>query len=279
MRARAHSTRVKSTAKSRPTPPAPMLRVIGGKWRGLKLHMPEYKATQESKTTTQARISHRPANTHVANTHVGRDSATTRPTKSIVRESFFNTLAHEIYGACFIEGFAGSGSMGIEALSRGARVGVFCERDLCALHALERNLSLLPIATHHALDSTDSSELESNKLDSGGLGLVEQVDSSQQAYILRDDSFISLPSAFAWLESRAFRGVLYLDPPFCIRENYADIYEKCASLIASIGGASLRHIIIEHSSAYVFAEQIGRFIQHKTRRFGKSTLTYFIQGA
>ena len=285
MRARAHSTRVKSTGSkySAHTTQAPALRVIGGKWRGLKLYMPESKEPQESKNTTESRAPHSQVN--LANASVKRDSATTRPTKSIVRESFFNTLAHEIYGACFIEGFAGSGSMGIEALSRGARVGVFCEQDLRALHALERNLSLLPIATHHALDFVESKGQDFSRLDSGALDLIDcvslcpQAEASQRAYMLRGDSFISLPSVLAWLESCALKGILYLDPPFCIRENYADIYEKCANLAASISSLNLRHIIIEHSSEYMFAQQIGRFVQHKTRRFGKSTLTYFTQGA
>lgn len=192
--------------------------------------------------------------------------------------------------------------MGIEALSRGASAGVFCEQDSHALQILAHNLSLLPIATHHELGSLDLAPANSRALESRiskassldsitqspidsalDSGALLHVDSAPSAYILRGDSFAHLPHVLAWLESSALQGalthgILYLDPPFCIRENYADIYEKCANLIDSIVAPSLRHIIIEHSSAQGFADRIGRFALRRSRRFGKSTLTYFTQG-
>ncbi|MBR2494797.1 16S rRNA (guanine(966)-N(2))-methyltransferase RsmD [Helicobacter sp.] len=206
-----------------------LLRVCGGKWRGLKLFVPESRLDS---------------------------SSFTRPTKSIVKESCFNSLAGEIYGACFIEAFAGSGSMGIEALSRGASVAIFCECETKALETLQKNLSLLPIVV----------------LESMAISCRE----NPCAYIARGDSFVILGEI---LRSCELPSILYLDPPFCIRQNYADIYEKCASLIGSIASPNLKHIIIEHSSEYKFADVIGDFSKSKSKRFGKSTLTYFTQGA
>ena len=52
---------------------------------------------------------------------------TTRSSKGIVLEAFFNTLQYEIIDAVFVEVFSGSGSIGLEALSRGARQLFFME--------------------------------------------------------------------------------------------------------------------------------------------------------
>lgn len=64
----------------------------------------------------------------------------TRPTPGRVREALFSILAFEIQGARILDLFAGTGALGIEALSRGARAAVFVEADRAALTALHRNL-------------------------------------------------------------------------------------------------------------------------------------------
>ncbi|NGX26610.1 MAG: Ribosomal RNA small subunit methyltransferase D, partial [Chlamydiae bacterium] len=56
----------------------------------------------------------------------------TRPTASKVRESIFSILQNQIEGARFLDLFAGSGSMGLEALSRGAESAVFIEKNRLA---------------------------------------------------------------------------------------------------------------------------------------------------
>jgi 16S rRNA (guanine966-N2)-methyltransferase len=65
-----------------------------------------------------------------------------RPTSDRVRESIFN-LVGPLDGARVLDLFAGSGALGIEALSRGAARAVFVERDPDALRAIERNLDRL----------------------------------------------------------------------------------------------------------------------------------------
>lgn len=67
----------------------------------------------------------------------------TRPTADAVRESIFNMLGSrvEVEGATAVDLFAGSGALGIEALSRGASSVVFVERDALALAAIEANLA------------------------------------------------------------------------------------------------------------------------------------------
>jgi 16S rRNA (guanine966-N2)-methyltransferase len=66
----------------------------------------------------------------------------TRPTGDRVREAAFNLIG-PVDGATVLDLFAGSGAMGLEALSRGADRAVFVERDADAAHAIDRNLEKL----------------------------------------------------------------------------------------------------------------------------------------
>jgi 16S rRNA (guanine966-N2)-methyltransferase len=63
-----------------------------------------------------------------------------RPTTDRVRETLFNILQTEIPGSVFVDAFAGSGSVGIEALSRGAEMVYFLENNRRVLSILEANL-------------------------------------------------------------------------------------------------------------------------------------------
>ena len=74
--------------------------------------------------------------------------ATTRPTSDKVRQATFNALesAGDLEGALVLDLFAGSGALGIEALSRGAARATFVERDRGALEALRANLAALGLA-------------------------------------------------------------------------------------------------------------------------------------
>jgi 16S rRNA (guanine966-N2)-methyltransferase len=67
----------------------------------------------------------------------------TRPTSDRVRENVFNIVAPWIEGARVLDLYAGSGAMGLEALSRGAATAVFAEADADAVRAIERNLDKL----------------------------------------------------------------------------------------------------------------------------------------
>jgi 16S rRNA (guanine966-N2)-methyltransferase len=75
--------------------------------------------------------------------------AAVRPTADRVREALFNILVHGgsvpggLAGARVIDLFAGTGALGLEALSRGAAHAVFVEHDRAALRAIERNIAML----------------------------------------------------------------------------------------------------------------------------------------
>ncbi len=87
------------------------LRIIGGEWGGRKLRF--------------------------------ADGEGLRPTTDRVRETLFNWLAPLIHGARCLDLFAGSGALGLEALSRGAGEVVFVDTNPAAIAALKENLALL----------------------------------------------------------------------------------------------------------------------------------------
>ena len=66
----------------------------------------------------------------------------TRPTADRVKEALFSVIAARVPGARVLDAFAGSGALGLEALSRGAAEAIFCESDRQALLALRRNIEL-----------------------------------------------------------------------------------------------------------------------------------------
>lgn len=80
----------------------------------------------------------------------------TRPTPERVREALFNILQTEITGANFLDLFAGSGSVGFEALSRGAGRVTFVENSPKALEIIRRNLKMLRAGTEARCVSTSA---------------------------------------------------------------------------------------------------------------------------
>lgn len=69
------------------------------------------------------------------------DGLDTRPTTDRVKETLFNLLQNDIYGCDFLDLFAGSGQIGIEALSRGANSACFVEKNKKAMEIIEKNLT------------------------------------------------------------------------------------------------------------------------------------------
>ncbi len=118
------------------------MRISAGKFKGLKLHTPKLR----------------------------KGYTTLRPTSGRIRESIFDILTHGpmgnvITGSTVLDLFAGTGALGIEALSRGARAATFIEKNKGNLDLLEKNLSTINsgIATNIVL--ADATRLPSNKGD------------------------------------------------------------------------------------------------------------------
>ena len=168
--------------------------------------------------------------------------ATTRSTKSIMRESLFNTLQFDIIDKNFVEVFAGSGSVGIEAISRGAKDVYFIEKGNSAYEILQKNIS--------SINATN-------------------------AHITKADSFIYFENLYSKLLNDGTKTYFYFDPPFDIREGMEEIYENTLELIKMIDANICEMAIVEHKSSLILPKEINTLHQIKSKKFGKSTLTYY----
>ncbi|MDD4950603.1 16S rRNA (guanine(966)-N(2))-methyltransferase RsmD [Sulfuricurvum sp.] len=167
---------------------------------------------------------------------------TTRSSKMIVVESFFNTIQFDVIDSVMVEVFSGSGSIGLEALSRGAKKIIFMERDRDAIKALRSNIA-----------QTDPSACE----------------------VYEGDSFSTISQVKKRLETLGESAFIYVDPPFSIREGMEAIYDKTIALIASLPLSLTKLIIIEHMSTLELPETIGEYSRIKFKKFGKTSLTYY----
>ncbi len=164
----------------------------------------------------------------------------TRSSKSILKESLFNTLSTEVVKSCFVEFFAGSGSIGIEALSRGAQFALFFEKNRDSYVILESNLATICEEGSYRAIFGDTFELYKESLKT-----------------------IKMPS------------IAYFDPPFNCRTDMQNIYEKCFAMIENLDSKIFKIVILEHISALVIPQKIGEFSCVKSKKFGKSALSYF----
>ncbi len=168
--------------------------------------------------------------------------STTRSSKSILKESLFNTLQFEIMDKNFVEVFSGSGSIGLEALSRGAGQCYFIEYNRVAYKVLQENIQRLePSRCHHMFG----------------------------------DSFEKFETLLNMVEKRDEKTYFYFDPPFATRDGMDDVYEKTLRLIEKIDASKCMMAIVEHMSQLQMPEHIGGLVQVKRKKFGRSTLTYY----
>ncbi len=165
--------------------------------------------------------------------------ATTRSSKSILRESLFNTIQFEIVGKNFVEVFGGSGSMGLEALSRGAKDVYFIEKDHAAYAILKKNATSLD---------------------------------SRHTHLTLGDSFEVFEEVVRRVEGESY---FYFDPPFDIREGMEGIYEKVLSLIEKTPKEKVIMIVVEHMTKTTMPDTIGDYKKRKFKKFGRSALTYY----
>lgn len=82
----------------------------------------------------------------------------TRPTPDRLKESLFSAIQPRLTGATFLDAYAGSGAVGIEALSRGAAHCIFVERHPLALEALKANLAALDLNSRSRIVNSAASK-------------------------------------------------------------------------------------------------------------------------
>ncbi|MFK5977206.1 MAG: 16S rRNA (guanine(966)-N(2))-methyltransferase RsmD [Sulfurovum sp.] len=170
------------------------------------------------------------------------DIFTTRSSKGILKESLFNTLQYDIVDRNFVEVFAGSGSVGLEAISRGASGGYFIEYNKIAYNYLERN--------------------------------TQRVD-SQKSHIFYGDSFEKFAIVYKLVKKTDQKTYFYFDPPFSTRDGMDDIYEKTVELIKTIEKDVCEMVVIEHITSLDMPKEIGELKLIKRKKFGRSSMSYY----
>lgn len=89
---------------------------------------------------------------------------TTRPTLDRVKESLFNIIQNEIQESVFLDLFSGSGSIGLEALSRGARKVIFCDNSKNAIKIINKNIEKIDVKDEIEIYNISFTELLKNQI-------------------------------------------------------------------------------------------------------------------
>jgi len=168
--------------------------------------------------------------------------STTRSSKGILKESLFNTLQFDLMDKNFVEVFGGSGSVGLEALSRGAGECYFIEYNKTAFRVLESNVK--------ALDPS-------------------------HCHLFLGDSFEKFALVYDMVKRSKEKTYFYFDPPFSTREGMDEIYDKTIALIESIEPEVCEMVIVEHMTNLDMPETIGSLTFTKRKKFGRSTMSYY----
>lgn len=158
-----------------------------------------------------------------------------RPTSDYLRESIFNILGGCVEGAVVLDLFAGTGSLGIEALSRGAASAVFVDKRAQAINVLVRNISACAL--------------------------------KDQSTVLKRDILQGL--SFLGEMDRAF-DLVFIDPPYGkgFVKPTLRLLDRCE---CTARGAC---VVIEHSIRETFPQKVGRCEQTDRRQHGKSFVSF-----
>jgi 16S rRNA (guanine966-N2)-methyltransferase len=170
--------------------------------------------------------------------------ASIRPTLDRVKESFFNKIGQTLAGQTFLDLFSGTGSMGIEALSRGAEKVVFVENNHRAQSLIYSNLE----KCHFGPDETGSEE--------------------KNWVLLKSDALNTL----SILQERGYCfDIVYMDPPF------ADgLYEECLEALARSDLLKKTSLVVaEHHHKNALQEKYDKLALLSERKLGDSCLSYY----
>ncbi|MBT9332554.1 16S rRNA (guanine(966)-N(2))-methyltransferase RsmD [Paracidobacterium acidisoli] len=163
----------------------------------------------------------------------------TRPTSDRLRETLFNVLAPFLEGAVVADLYAGSGAIGIEALSRGARNVIFVEKAEPALKAIRSNLSALGIRGGYAIEAR-----------SVAIALRRMLAAGKRL------------------------NVVVLDPPYADAEEYALtlglLGEECSELLAPDAV-----MVAEHEKRRELNERYGQIVRYRVLKQGDAALSFY----
>lgn len=185
------------------------------------------------------------AGTYRSRQLVAPKGTATRPTSDRLRETLFNILAARVPGCRFADLYAGTGAVGIEAVSRGAAQVWFAEKAEPALAAIRANLRALKITQGFAVEER------------GTGALLERLAKAAEG---SPDGLVD---------------VVYLDPPWEAEAEYA----KTLHLLGSARGRTMLApgavVVAEHSSKAPLPERFGELVQTRTLKQGDAALTFY----
>ena len=160
-----------------------------------------------------------------------------RPTSDRLRETVFNILAPRIAGTRFLDGYAGTGAVGIEALSRGARAVTFVESDKRAETLIAENLAHCGVENGYAIiRATVARAID--QLDAAASGPYELFD------------------------------IVWLDPPY---DEPSDAVLAAAGVLMASGGL----LVLEHARRRQAPETAGRLVRVRQVTSGDSALSFY----
>ena len=162
-----------------------------------------------------------------------------RATETKVRQALFNILAPLIRGARVVDGFAGSGALGLEALSRGAAFVAFIESDTEAVLSIRENLDRLGL-----------------ELPRGAWRVLHlEVDRGLQELAKSESPF----------------DVVLLDPPYRSEEGKKTLNTVVECAILAPAGL----VVIEHDSRAALPPASGPLQEFKRHRYGDTVLSFY----
>lgn len=165
-----------------------------------------------------------------------------RTTQNVVRKAVFDILGQDMAGVSFLELFAGSGAMGLEAISRGAKQVVLVERDYQCYKVIEENWGLLGISK-----------------DSPGGFYYE---------VFKSDVFIAIKQLARF--NRKFN-IIFMDPPYG-----EELAKKALNLVSSYDIVHAdSFLIIQHEKREILPETSGRFLLYKHNKYGSTCLAIY----
>jgi 16S rRNA (guanine966-N2)-methyltransferase len=164
----------------------------------------------------------------------------TRPTSDRLRETLFNILAPQLNGCRFVDLYAGTGAVGIEALSRGAAHVWFAENAEPALASLRQNLSALKINRDFTLE------------DRGVGAMLQRLSKLQQPIDL-----------------------VYIDPPYEAEDEYSGTLNFFGSVRGRAILASHALVVAEHGSKAKLAMRYGALEHTRLLKQGDAALSFF----
>src|SRR5580698_4597896 len=160
----------------------------------------------------------------------------TRPTSDRLRETLFNVLAPRVEGAVFADLYAGSGAVGIEALSRGASLVYFVDRAHPAVAAIRANLAALEIRSGFRIESAGVS------------------------------------AALSRISAKC--AIIFLDPPYEAASDYASslasIGQRADGLLTPDG-----IVVAEHSRKHPLADRYGSLQRYRVLEQGDASLSFY----